>query len=266
LHASTAFEVRAAHNGDSIVFNETDKVDTTSASLLRTEPEYTSLYVYDANYHPWDILKIKFDDLADPNQDNNDDGSKLLGGDLNFYSFSADKKKQAIDARPYLADEVIPLGITSNYAQEFIIRAEQIVVPENATLYLHDKLKGVYVELAQGTEYRFNVDKDKASQGDNRFELSAKPATVAAQSNSGLQMELSPNPTSAEVKVNYQMETNQAISLRITSMTGVTVYQKDLGTSNAGTCTIPVRDLAAGMYLVEITSGKQKATRQLIKK
>ena len=89
---------------------------------------------------------------------------------------SADNSKLSIDARPFSDGKVIPLGIKSSYLQDFIIKAQNVAVPDNGQVYLHDKYLQTYTQLLQGTEYKFTITKDAASQGDNRFELSMKKA------------------------------------------------------------------------------------------
>jgi lipoate synthase len=85
----------------------------------------------------------------------------------------------AIDGRPFEQDRVIPLGVSSNYEQTFIIKAQQVHRTQGGTLYLRDKMLNQYVALQEGSEYRFQITKDKASQGNSRFELSMKPSTEA---------------------------------------------------------------------------------------
>jgi len=264
IQANTGFEVRAAHNGDSLVFNESDKHATYSTNLLRTIPEYTSLYVYDNSYHVWDMLHIKFDENTADEQDNVNDADKLINPDFSFYSMSSDSKRQAIDVRPYNEAKVIPLGVQSQTTQDFIIRAESVVLPEGGQLYLHDKLLNQYVTLAQGAEYKFTISKDQVTQGNERFELSMKPATAAIAA-TGLKVSMTPNPASDDVKLTYASGTNEEVSVRLTDLNGVTVYSKNLGVQQNGTVTVPLDKYAAGIYMVELTSGNRKVVQRLVK-
>ncbi|NDC41686.1 MAG: T9SS C-terminal target domain-containing protein, partial [Chitinophagia bacterium] len=262
IQANTSFEVRAANNGDSLVINETDKFDTATSVLLRTTPEYTNLYIYDEAYHPWDLLRVKFDEATGDDQDKVNDADKLIGGDLNFYSMSSDNKRQAIDVRPYNKDKVIPLGIVSNYAQKFIIKAQDVVLPEGGQLYLHDKMLGQYVELTQGAEYHFEITKDAASQGNNRFELAMKPAATAF---SGLEVLMTPNPATDDVTLAYRSGNANEVNVRVMDVNGVAVYNKNLGVQQNGTVRVPLAKFAAGMYMVELTSGDKKVVQRLVK-
>ena len=266
LQTNAAYEVRAAHNGDSLSFVETYKSGNVTTNLLKASPDYVSLFIYDAGYHPWDMLNIKFDDAATENEDNNYDAVKPLGSDFNFYSISADSKMMAIDGRPYQSEKVIPLGVNSNYTQEYIIKAEGVAVPNGGKVYLHDKLLKQYVLLQQGTEYRFTITTDAATQGDNRFELSMNPAEVAVLQNiKGLDVTMTPNPANDDVKISFTSGKSDNVAVRVLDLSGVIVYNSNLGVQQNGSVNIPLGNLASGIYMVELTQGEQKVVQRLIK-
>ncbi len=264
LQANTCFQVRAAHNGDQLTFGETNKGTIANTNVLKANPEYVALTIYDANYHVWDMLNIKFNDDATNNEDNKFDAGKPTSpADLNFYSLSADNQKLAIDGRPYKADGIIPLGIQSSVAQDFIIKTDNIVVPEGGSLYLHDKLLKQYVLLQQGTEYRFSISDDKQTQGEERFELSMAPTQV--NTNKGLQVALTPNPATEEVTIGFTNGKAEEVNVRVLDLSGVSVYNQSLGTKQNGSITVQLSSFAAGVYMVELTSGNQKVVQRLIK-
>jgi hypothetical protein len=263
IQANAAFQVRAAHNGDSLVFTESNKSANATTTLIKGLPDYVSLFVYDAQYHPFDMLHIKFGAEATDNEDNDFDAAKPQGPDFNLYSISADDHKLAIDGRPYAAGKSIPLGINSNYNQEFIFKTEALSVPTGGRVFLHDKLLNQYVMLQQGTEYKFNVTKDAATQGDKRFELTMEPG-VDATSN-GLQVTMTPNPASNEVSISYTSGNAEHVTVKVSDLTGMNVFTKDMGVQQNGKVIVPITNLAAGIYMVELTSGSQKVVQRLIK-
>jgi len=264
MQENTSFQVRAAHNNDTLVFNESNKSITSSTGLLRAMPEYVALTVYDNNYHPWDMLYVNFNDNAQEVEEDND-AAKLSGGDLNFYTMSGDNHKLSIDARPYKADKAIPVGINCVYAHDFIIKAENVAVPSGSKLYLHDKLLKQYVMLQPGTEYKFSITENSNTQGENRFELSMDPAALTPTQIAGLNVNMSPNPTTDDVKINFTNGKKEKVSVRVLDITGVSVFNQDLGLQQNGFVTIPLSGFAQGMYMVELTSGDQKVTQRLIK-
>ncbi len=264
MQANCAFQVRAAHNGDTLNFTESNKNAAASNTLLKALPQYVSLMVYDANYHPWDMLYLQFNKDATDYDDVNLDGGKPSGADFNFYALSAEKHRMVLDARPYQAGKVIPLGIGGNYAQDFIIRAEGMAVPDGGKLYLHDKLLQQYVLLQQGTEYRFAITSDKATQGDDRFELKMEPAE-AIVANKGLQVTMTPNPATDDVNISFAAASAKSASIRILDLSGVSVYNRDLGTLQNGNVNVSLSSFAAGVYMVELTSGNEKVVQRLVK-
>jgi len=155
------------------------------------------------------------------------------------------------------------LGINSNYNQEFIIKTEALSVPTGGRVFLHDKLLNQYVMLQQGTEYKFNVTKDAATQGDKRFELTMEPG-VDATSN-GLQVTMTPNPASNEVSISYTSGNAEHVTVKVSDLTGMNVFTKDMGVQQNGKVIVPITNLAAGIYMVELTSGSQKVVQRLIK-
>ena len=212
------------------------------------------------------MLYLKFTDAAKDQEDNDFDARKLLGSDFCFYSLAADGQKLAIDARPYQAKKVIPLGVTSRYDQEFIIKAEGMAVPEGGRLYIHDKLLKKFVLLQQGTEYRFTISKDKATQGETRFELSMEPADVAAVSaDNNLNVTLNPNPATDEVNIRFSSGGSENVSVRIMDISGVSVYSEQLGQLQSGNIKVPLSAFPSGIYMVELISGNQKVVQRLIR-
>jgi len=213
----------------------------------------------------WDMLIFKFNDAATDNEDARYDGAKPPSpSPLNFYSWSADKVKLAADVRPFAAGKVIPLGITSSYAQEFIMKADNLSLSSGEQLYLHDKYLQSYTLLQQGTEYKFSITKDPASQGDARFELSLNPSDALTQGG-GLNVQMAPNPASDNVTISYSASAKLPTSVRVMDMEGVTILTQDLGIQQSGSTEISLEKFASGVYLVEFTSGSDKVVHRLVK-
>ncbi|PQJ13115.1 hypothetical protein CJD36_005065 [Flavipsychrobacter stenotrophus] len=263
VQANTCIQVQADHDGAHIEFTEADKSPNTSNYLYKAPVQYTSLNVYDEKYHLWDMLKINFNENATDENDKMLDAAKPMGvADFNFYSKSADNLKLAVDSRPFAAEKVIPLGLTSGYQQNFIIRTDNVVVPAGGKLVLHDKLLGRYVDMNQGTEYAFTIGKDKATQGD-RFELALKSNVPTAIK--PLAVTMTPNPTTDDVKISFTSGKKEKVTVRVMDISGVSIYNQDLGEQKNGTISVPLSTFAAGIYMVELTQGEQKVTQRLVK-
>jgi hypothetical protein len=264
LQANSCFQVRAAHNGDVLDFNENNKGTSPTAVLLKAGADAVALTVYDANYHPWDMLSLVFNEHASVNEDNNYDAIKPEGPEFNFYSISGDNKKLAIDGRPFKAEGTIPIGVRSNIEQDFIIKASSVTTPDNSKIYLHDKLLQQYTLLQVGTEYRFSVTADTITQGEGRFELSMNPAAVARNSKA-LSMSMMPNPATDEVNIMFTSGKKEKVSLTVLDVNGVKVYEKNLGQVENGSLVVPLNNLASGIYMIELTSGVEKVIQRLVK-
>ena len=179
---------------------------------------------------------------------------------------SADNKKLSLDTRPYADGKVMPVGITSSYAQQFIIKADHIVMPVGGQLYLHDKYLQQYTLLEEGAEYKFTITKDSLSQGNSRFELRmGKPGALVAQHAQPIKVLMTPNPATNEVTINYNNNTMAATTINVTDVAGVTMITKDLGIQQQGSATIDLDKLAAGIYMVTLTSGGDKEVARLVK-
>ena len=138
-----------------------------------------------------------------------------------------------------------------------------MVTPAGAKIYLHDKLLQKYVLLDQGVEYRFTISKDKATQGDNRFELTMKPAVTVDPKD--ISVTMTPNPATDDVKVTFTNGQAEPVTIKVMDMSGVNVYGENLGVQQKGTVTVPLNKLASGIYMVELTSGNRKVVQRLIK-
>ena len=143
------------------------------------------------------------------------------------------------------------------------MKADNLTLSAGEQLYLHDKYLQTYTQLQQGTEYKFSITKDPASQGDARFELSLNPS-VAAQSN-GLDVQMLPNPANSVVTISYTASSTEQTSIRVMDVEGVTVLAQDLGQQQSGSTQIALDKLASGVYMVEFTSGTNKVVHRLVK-
>jgi hypothetical protein len=267
IEANASFEIRTTADGNALTFTEANKASTYGTTLLKTKSDFLTLKIYDEDYKAWDMVHVNFNENATNEEDVKLDAVKPASpADLNFYSIAADKKKMNIDARPYAAGNVIPLGITSNNAQEFIMRADNISIPEGGQVYLYDKYLQQSTLIELGTEYRFHISEDSLTQGEGRFELRMSPAKatdVVAATNT--EVTLTPNPAKNDVTLNYATKNAQEATVTVSNIAGEVLIAKDLGASKNGKVNIAVQNLPAGVYMVTFVSGNEKITQKLVK-
>jgi hypothetical protein len=67
--------------------------------------------------------------------DDRHDGVKIRNSEVNFYSI-ANNKNYSIDSRPFVKDDIIPMGFTSAALQTYTIKASEYSLPANVELYL----------------------------------------------------------------------------------------------------------------------------------
>ena len=159
------------------------------------------------------------------------------------------------------------MGINAATAQTFIIRATQYNTPAGTALYLHDKYMGVYKQLLQGEEYKFDITTDANSQGNERFELRMGDvtSTETVTGATSFAMNVTPNPATASISIAYNAQTAGNTNVRITNMVGQQVYATSLGYQQNGNLTVPVQSFATGMYIVELYCGDKKSTQRFVK-
>jgi hypothetical protein len=263
IQACAAFQVMADHDGATLTFHENDKVAHADVNLFRQASEMTTIGVYDSAGHLWDKLDIRISGNGSEGYDRRLDAIKPMSTDFSLYSISSDGQKLTIDDRPLSKDAVIPLGVHSSYAQQFRLRADNIAMPEEAELMLHDKLLARYVPFTQNTEYPFVVDADKNSQGDQRFELIMlrKLSDKAA-----VELDVWPNPVADDLTLTVRRGNgDEAARVVITDMNGVSVYAQDMAPGIYATAKVPMDKLAAGVYLVEARCGGSKVIKKIVK-
>jgi len=258
---NTSFQVRAAYDTATLSFTESQKTATVAETLLRSSNDHVSFDILDDADHQWDMMTINFDANASAGEDKNMDAGKPVNPDLNFYSLSSENEKLAIDARPYVAGSIIPLGLTTSYAQDYTIRVNEFSVPGD--LYLHDKMLNSYTKLQGGAEYKFTVSKDAASQGNNRFELTT--TDVEATAAAAFAVTLAPNPATDNVTLSFNTRNSAETRINITDAAGVNVMAKELGVQQNGSVMLDIHNLPAGIYMVEFTNGSDKKVQKLVK-
>lgn len=93
------------------------------------------------------------------------------------------------------------------------------------------------------------------------------PTNVTASTFNGIEMYLSPNPASDHATIQYTVPaTNEKVWLAITDLQGKLISRQNIGTATEGqhTYTFDTNQYAAGMYLVQMYSGKNKKMEKLV--
>lgn len=260
------FTTASANSNNTLTFEEADKSGSTPAGVFKTTAadDWVELLISDSKLK-WDRLLIHFDDNSMDVEDKLD-AVKLYNPGLDFFTLSKDGERLAIDVRPYSDKSSIPLGLTAyNRYNKYVIRTGDYSVPAGTKLILHDKYLNKQEELKAGFEYWFDVTSDIASQGNNRFEINmvGKPTSIISAEATTAMMHLIPNPARSEVKVSFDKLEGNA-QLQLMNVTGQVVYAQEVN-AGTGSVTIPLMNMPAGVYIVELQSANARFTEKLIK-
>ncbi len=90
----------------------------------------------------------------------------------------------------------------------------------------------------------------------------AEPQYVAVTK--GIALNIAPNPFNNELMVSYEVNNNAPVQLHVISLTGAVVYSTTLSEQKANV-SLPLGGLAAGNYILYVTSGDSKAVKKIVK-
>lgn len=271
---SAFFTQTAANTNNTITFTEASKSTGTPASLFRnngTKEDRLVLEVntLDGNYA--DKLEFFFDNNNTHYTGNNDelwDAEKMANPETNFYSFSSDGKKLAIDRRPLKDNDAIQLGFTNVVSAGFTLTVNELpTINTNYDLYLKDKWLNTVTKLEANTTLNIAVTNDAASQGSNRFELLTKlNKAVMPVLNTAFAVTVYPNPSTDNINITYEgLNEKEATSIRVLNAEGKTVRTMELGKVNAGKQLLNIKSFNNGVYTVQLMNGCNKQTQAIIK-
>ena len=217
----------------------------------------------------WDRLKISFNNNASPAFIDKDDLDKFSNINLDFYSLASDNSKLAINTRPLLqaTTDSIPLGITTQSTGHFSINARNVALPPGYTIFLHDKYAAQWVKITESMHYEFAITGDTASKGNKRFEITAAPQPViSTQPALSFTVKMGPNPViNTPVTISYASPQALPTRIRVTDLSGKTIYQANAGIAQTGTTYINTANWSKGVYMIEVSNGKETITSKLIK-
>ncbi len=252
-----------------ITFSESMKTqDPSSSAVFKTTAGMTAdglqLQVLSHNGDVyWDKLYIRFDNQSTPMVDGRD-AYKLVNPVLDFYTISG-SNKLSIDVRPMVLNTAIPLGFVTDSQFQYTIKVADYNV-SGTQLYLIDKYLQHAEPLSAGAEYQFTVTADPMSQGESRFEIGIGTTNAVAGVNSEkVQMYLVPNPATDRLKVSFEARKEGKTELVVRNALGQQVYSESLGRVSAGNVTVPVSNLAAGVYTVTLSAEGFTETQKFIK-
>jgi streptogramin lyase len=245
-----------------LTFTESNKSTATPLALMGVNDIQGFDLVINSNTTYWDKLRINFSKNATPASTDKEDLDKFSNVNFDLYSIATDNKHLAVDNRPVLQSvtDIIPLGIKTNQTRSFTITASNFNLTGTYDVFLNDKLTGIKTKINDKLNYDFMVTADKATQGEQRFEIITmqSPIQILPVTPANIKISISPNPVSDVLNITSTGNTG----IRIMNMLGQVV--KTINTTNQ-TIKIPVNDLTKGLYIVEVKNDKETVTEKIVK-
>jgi|GEM_PF-5588713 len=269
-----AFFIKNTSGLDQVInFTESNKSTGTPLSLFGANTTTTQSFLLtiadNATY--WDKLKISFDDKSSTASTDKTDLEKFSNINLDFYSLASDNNRLAINSRPVLQStaDIIPLGLKTNQQRSFTVNASEVNVATGSNLYLHDKYTNNWMKIENGMSYTFSVTADTASQGNNRFEVAMKATVqpvVISSAPSALTVEAGPSPMNSVLTIRYASPQAMPTNIRITDISGKTVTSIHAGKVQSGVQQVATDTWNSGVYVVQVSNGKEMVTKKVVKK
>lgn len=256
-------EVTTVGSASSLTFPEAAKATTPTDNLFRnfSQDSYIQLKLESANMD-WGELNFNLGKKYKAATEYVD-GAKFINSDVNFYSITSDDNRLSLDYRQLAEGDVIPLGLQTNLARSFTIRAVDVNLIAGEQLYLVDKFLNTETKLETGMVYNFVTTSDAASQGEARFAISRKQGLLPVVAPT-FSIKLSPNPARDMVTVSFTNEVAANTIINITNAEGKIVSSTNAGNVQSGISSINVKRLAKGTYYVTLSNGMAKKTEKLI--
>lgn len=278
IPAGASFVTTVLTNG-TMTFPESCKTSSSSLGLLKTteaKPIQVELKVMDSTIF-WDRMLVLFNDTAKSTYDYGD-CLKMANPDLSVYSFSNDDSIISVDCRKHVDSQVIRMGMYVPVQKKYRLVLGEYNMVLGTRIYLHDKYTNTKEEIVPGFEYWFDVTSDPATQGDNRFELvmEGKPTKTGnpttnvkniannetTETTKGFEVSIVPNPAQSVAKLKYKGDNATELHVTIANIMGAVVAAFD---AKGTEIVLPIQNLQTGMYLVEVSNGKETVVEKLIK-
>lgn len=209
-----------------------------------------------------DELSVYFDDKSSSVNEFSTDGIKMANPGLDFYTKSADNIELAVDSRKYINGSIIPVGINKAQVGKYSINVAEWTVPSTTPVYLVDAYTNKTVSLSSNSIYSFNIDNNPNSQGNKRFYLQlGKQVNVEDL----LSVNIAPNPATDFITLSVNGNLDGNASVKVISMTGTVMINTTMESIAHSQLSIPVNQLSAGVYIVDVTVNGNRMTKQFVK-
>ena len=263
-----AFFVRSDEGGGTFNFTESNQSDNSGTDTFQrtaaTFPEI-ELSVADESTHRY--IKLYFNDAATKGFDNGYDG-ELFGGVANSFEIYShllednQGEKYQIQSLPSsdLASMVIPVGLKAASGKELAFSVKKLNLPTDINVYLEDRVTNTFTLLDE-TNSVYNITLSSAIDGIGRFYLHTSNS-VLSTSDVNLNSVSIFKINNSNLRVAGLSQGKASISLY--NILGKQMMMTTFDAINSNDISLP--KLAAGVYIVQLTTEAGKLNKKIILK
>ena len=263
-----AFFVRSNEGGGTLSFVESNQSDNSGTDTFQrtadTIPEI-ELSVADESTHRY--IKLYFNDAATKGFDNGYDGD-LFGGVANSFEIYShllednQGEKYQIQSLPNsdLASMVIPVGLKAASGKELAFSVKKLNLPTDIKVYLEDRVTNTFTLLDE-TNSVYNITLSSAIDGIGRFYLHTSNS-VLSTSDVNLNSVSIFKINNSNLRVAGLSQGKASISLY--NILGKQMMMTTFDAINSNDISLP--KLAAGIYIVQLTTEAGKLNKKIILK
>ena len=256
-------------SGGTITFNEAHKSTTANNGnfrLTKTWDELLRVGLLNNQSNRLDEVVIRFgNDAAITKSINEYDAASVNGGDQ-WIKTMKETTELAIQTRPNTyQNDTVSLAIHAKNAGSYQLGFSEYQGLSNTEVYLIDQQENLIQNVKALPSYDFSVAANTTTA--NRFKLifNAKTSGVGSIA-SNTQLQVYPNPTKDKVSITCNSLEYGAYQVKVRTITGAEVLQAKGFYKNGDVIELSLNDLAAGMYLLELSQDNGfRATQKITK-
>lgn len=256
-------------SGGTITFNEAHKSTTANNGNFRLTKNWDELLrvgLLNNQSNRLDEVVIRFgNDAAITKTINEYDAASVNGGDQ-WIKTMKDATELAIQTRPNTyQNDTVSLAIHAKNAGSYQLGFSEYQGLSNTEVYLIDQQENLIQNVKALPSYDFSVAANTTTA--NRFKLifNAKTSGIGNIA-SNTQLQVYPNPTKDKVSITCNSLEYGAYQVKVRTITGAEVLQAKGFYKNGDVIELSLNDLAAGMYLLELSQDNGfRATQKITK-
>jgi hypothetical protein len=257
-------------SGGTITFNEAHKSTTANNGnfrLTKTWDELIRVGLSNNQGARYDEVVVRFgNDAAITKALNEYDAASVNGGDQ-WIKTLKDASELAIQTRPNTyQNDTVSLAMHAKNAGTYQLNFSEYQGLSNTEVYLIDQQENLIQNVKALPSYEFSVGANTTTA--NRFKLifDAKTSGVAALATKAA-LQVYPNPTKDKVRITCDGLEYGAYQIKVRTITGAEVLKAKGTYYQNEVIELSLQDLAAGMYMLELTQDNglraiQKITKQ----